>query len=156
MIPRKHFDHTELMQLGKMRLLLTSHSKEAKVTTRPILHLFVVDDEPVIAATTVTILQTKGYAARLFTNPIEALAAGLHAPPDLLITDMNMPSLSGLELAILMKAQHPKLQILLLSGDPASIDLVVQARSRGHNLTLFMKPISPAELLMQVDEIMIH
>jgi DNA-binding response OmpR family regulator len=61
-------------------------------------HIFVVDEEPVIASTLAVILQMHGFSAKFFTSPLEALAAARAKSPDLLISDGDIPSISGIEL----------------------------------------------------------
>ena len=108
--------------------------------------VFVVDDEPVIASTLAAILQMHGFSAKFFTSPLEALAAARAKSPDLLISDVEMPGLSGIELAIQMKAQYPTCKILLFSGRPSTLDLLDSARAQGHDfdllLNLFLRPSS--------------
>jgi DNA-binding response OmpR family regulator len=77
--------------------------------------IFVVDDEPVIASTLAVILNMNGYSTRYFTRPLEALTAARLNSPDLLISDVSMPDLSGIDLAIQMRVQCPKCKILLFS-----------------------------------------
>ena len=113
-------------------------------------HVFVVDDEPVIASTLAVILQMHGFSAKFFTSPLEALAAARAKSPDLLISDVDMPSISGIELAIRMKALHPTCQILLFSGQPSTLDLLNSARAQGHNFDLLLKPVPPPELLSAI------
>jgi CheY-like chemotaxis protein len=105
--------------------------------------VFVVDDEHVLASTLAAILQMHGFAAKFFTSPLEALTAARGKAPDLLISDVEMPGISGIDLAIQMKAQFPTCKILLLSGQAATLDLLRQARALGHNFDLFLKPVPP-------------
>jgi RNA polymerase sigma factor FliA len=112
--------------------------------------VFVVDDEHVIASTLAAILNMSGYSARCFTRPIEALIAAPSDTPDLLISDVAMPGFSGIDLAIQMRALHPKCQMLLFSGQAATLDLLEDARNQGHDFHLFAKPIHPAELLAEI------
>jgi CheY-like chemotaxis protein len=58
-----------------------------------------VDDEAAIAFTQAAILKINGYDARSFVNPLEALEAITTVRPDLLITDVMMPEMSGIDLA---------------------------------------------------------
>ena len=117
-------------------------------TTAPC--VFVVDDQPVIASTLAAILQMHGFSAKFFTSPLEALAAARAKSPDLLISDVEMPGLSGIELAIQMKAQYPTCKILLFSGRPSGLDMLDTARARGHNFDLLLKPVHPRELLSEI------
>ena len=82
-------------------------------------YVFVVDDEEVIASTLTTILQLHGgFRARSFTKPIEALEAARLEAPDLLISDVVMPQLSGIDLAIQVRESCPNCKVLLFSDKP--------------------------------------
>jgi CheY-like chemotaxis protein len=120
------------------------------VSFGPVPRIFVVDDEPVIASTLVAILQRNGFAAKFFTCPLEALKAARLQAPDLLISDVAMPGISGVDLAIQMRAQYPTCKILLFSGQAATMDLLEDARAQGHDFDLLVKPVPPAELLFEV------
>jgi DNA-binding response OmpR family regulator len=115
--------------------------------------VFVVDDERVIASTLAAILQLNGFAANYFVHPLHALDAARVNPPDLLISDVMMPELSGVELAIRIKALCPNCKVLLFSGQAATADLLLAAREQGHDFQLLSKPIHPTELLAQVGKL---
>jgi DNA-binding NtrC family response regulator len=120
------------------------------VSSNPVPRIFVVDDEPVIASTLVAILQMNGFSAKFFTCPLDAMAAARLKAPDLLISDVAMPGISGIDLAIQMKAQYPTCKVLLFSGQAATMDLLEDARAQGHDFDLLLKPVPPAELLFEV------
>jgi len=124
--------------------------KRTYVSSDPVPRIFVVDDEHVIASTLAVILNMNGFSARFFTRPLEALAAARSDIPDLLISDVAMPGLSGIDLAIQMKAQHPQCKILLFSGQAATLDLLEDARKQGHDFHLLLKPVHPTELLSEI------
>lgn len=118
--------------------------------------IFVVDDEFVIASTLATILQRSGFDALSFTAPLEALAAARLDPPDLLISDVLMPELSGIELGIRVRDAHPECKVLLFSGQAATANLLDKARERGYNFELLSKPIHPSDLLLKVKLVTEH
>jgi CheY-like chemotaxis protein len=120
------------------------------VSYKPVPHVFVVADEHVIASTLAAILTLHGYSAKAFTSPLEALAAALSKAPDLLISDVAMPGVSGIDLAIQMKIQYPECKILLFSGQAATQDLLEDARSQGHNFQLLEKPVHPSIMLSKI------
>jgi CheY-like chemotaxis protein len=120
------------------------------VISGPAPRIFVVDDEHVIASTLAAILNLNGYSAKFFTRPLEALAAAQSDIPDLLISDVAMPGLSGIDLAIQMRARHPECKILLFSGQAATLDLLEDARNQGHDFHLLLKPVHPTELLYEI------
>jgi CheY-like chemotaxis protein len=123
------------------------------VSFGPVPRIFVVDDEAVIASTLVAILQRNGFSAKFFTCPREALNAARSQAPDLLISDVAMPGISGVDLAIQMRAQYPTCKILLFSGQAATVDLLEDARAQGHDFDLLLKPVAPTELLFEVGKI---
>jgi DNA-binding NtrC family response regulator len=84
------------------------------------------------------------------SNPLDALIAARLKAPDLLISDVAMPGVSGIELAIQMRAQYPACKVLLFSGQAATMDLLEDARAQGHDFDLLQKPIPPTELLSEV------
>ena len=120
------------------------------MSSNPVPHIFVVDDEPVIASTLAAILQMNGFSAKFFTCPLEALAAARLKAPDLLISDVAMPGISGIELAIQMRALFPTCKVLLFSGQAATVDLLQDARAQGHDFDLLLKPVPPTEFLFEV------
>jgi DNA-binding NtrC family response regulator len=112
--------------------------------------IFVVDDEAVIASSLAAILQMNGFSARFFTSPLEALAAARSKSPDLVISDVAMPGISGIDLAIQMRAQHPNCKILLFSGQAATSDLLEGARAQGYDFRLLQKPVHPSQFLSEI------
>ena len=116
------------------------------------LRIFVVDDRQVIAATLATILNQSGHEATYFTNPLEALAMAAKDAPDYLISDVIMPELSGIDLAIHVTRQCPGCTILLFSGQANSEDLLLDARQQGWDFELLCKPVHPTEILRRVQE----
>jgi DNA-binding NtrC family response regulator len=113
--------------------------------------VFVVDDEPAIRDTLAAILYNAGYEAIPFADGDMALSASAEEEsPDLLITDVIMPDINGVDLAINFENLYPKCKILLLSGAAAAWDLLASARLRGHDFELLAKPLQPVELLEKV------
>ncbi len=70
--------------------------------------------------------------------------------PDLLITDVSMPGMSGIDLAIEMKMVYPRCKTLLFSGQASTADLLEKARQDGHDFVLLQKPTHPADLLREI------
>jgi CheY-like chemotaxis protein len=114
--------------------------------------IFVVDDEQIIASTTAAVLQLNGYEVRSFVNPLEALEAARAVKPDLVIADVVMPGLSGIDLVIQLKELCPTCKVLLLSGQVQTADLLEAARQQGHDFEVLAKPIHPTDLLARVKE----
>ena len=112
--------------------------------------VFVVDDEHVIASSLAAILKMSGFDATAFGNPLEALDAAEVESPDLLITDVVMPQLSGIELARRLSFRHPSCKILLFSGQATTADLLLQASGKGCAFILVSKPVHPTDMLRQI------
>ena len=123
---------------------------EAKTPAKRVL---VVDDEGHIAHTLAAILRERGYEAATSYDAISALAQCEASPPDLIITDMVMPGMNGIELAIVVKQLYPSCKILLLSGLATSADFLQEARQNGYDFELLAKPVQLSELLARVAEL---
>lgn len=112
--------------------------------------VLVVDDESAIADTVAKILTLSGYAAIPAYDGDGALEIALLEPPQLLITDVMLPGMNGIELAITIKRIYPECKILLFSGQASTIDLMASAKREGHQFTLLNKPVPPKDLLAMV------
>jgi CheY-like chemotaxis protein len=127
--------------------------KEVILSEEGAFHIFVVDDERAIAETLATILGKSGFVATSFTNPLEALETATMKSPGLLLSDVVMPVLSGVDLAVQIKEKCPNCKILLFSGQAETTDLLTAARNQGHNFPLVAKPIHPADLILRIREL---
>jgi CheY-like chemotaxis protein len=114
--------------------------------------VLVVDDESVIAETVAAILSRSGYAATTAFDAPEALEIALLSPPELLITDVSLPGMSGIELAITIRRIFPDCKVLLFSGHAATAGLMAVAERSGHTFTLLSKPVHPKDLLAWVSQ----
>jgi DNA-binding NtrC family response regulator len=119
------------------------------LTNDPI-HVFVVDDQPFVASTLADILRLSGFSAIPFTNPREALQAARFDSPDLLISEIEMPKLSGIDLAIQLKAMYLDSNILLVSRHADCLDLLDQARRIGHDFHASQRSIGPRRLIAEL------
>jgi CheY-like chemotaxis protein len=123
-------------------------SEAPPADTTPYLRtVLVVDDESVIAETVAAILSRNGFAATTAFDGTEALEMALISPPELLITDVSLPGMSGIELAITIRRIFPDCKVLLFSGHAATAGLMATAQRAGHTFTLLSKPVHPKELL---------
>jgi FixJ family two-component response regulator len=69
--------------------------------------VYVVDDEPPIASTLATILIDHGYDVKFFTDPLDVLAVVRPGSPAILVSDVTMPGLTGVELAMSVLEKCP-------------------------------------------------
>ena len=112
-----------------------------------------VDDEEAIVLLTKRLLERHGYQVTGFNDPRAALAAVQAAPEhfDLVVTDYNMPGLSGLELAEALKALRPTLPVLMISGYITD-ELQRKAPAAGIR-ELIYKPDTVEALCLAVDRV---
>jgi len=119
------------------------------------LRIFVVDDHDVIASSLAMILRLHGgFHATSFTNSVAALGASRMEAPDLLITDVVMPELSGIDLAIQILDQRRECKVLLFSGEMVSAGMLEAARAKGYEFELLIKPVHPAALLSAIQQVL--
>ena len=111
----------------------------------------VVEDEPAVRDMTTQLLQRAGYDVLAVADGIEAIATAQQAKQiDVLVTDVVMPNLSGIELAERMMNNYPLMGVVLLSGYTAeTLDL---ERVTAEGATFVAKPISSNQLLRAVLE----
>lgn len=117
-------------------------------TYRPV--VLVVDDESAIADTLAEILGRSGYASVCAYDGESGLETALLMPPEMLITDVVLPGMSGIELAVTVKRVFPDCKILLFSGNASTADLLGLAKDQGHRFELLTKPVHPSNLLAHV------
>lgn len=115
---------------------------------RPV--LMVIDDEGLVADSLAEILCDHGYDAKAFYSGVSAVEHAKLACPDIVMTDMVMPKMNGVEAAIAIKKACPAAHILLFSGQASTSDLLRPFRDSGISFELLAKPIHPVELLKRL------
>jgi CheY-like chemotaxis protein len=112
--------------------------------------ILVADDEPIIADTLATILNLGGFESRAVYSGEQALEVAASFVPDMLVTDVIMARLDGIETAIQMRCLLPQIKVLLFSGEATSADLLLHANERGYEFEILAKPVHPVDLLMKL------
>jgi DNA-binding response OmpR family regulator len=115
---------------------------------RPV--VLVVNKEPDIADAVSEILSHHGYAAITAYDGEDALETALLIPPQLVIADIGLPGISGIEVATVLKKELPDCKVLLLYGQQDHSDKLASAKSAGHKFQLVGKPVHPIDLLAHV------
>ena len=134
----------EVLWMETKKLAGESESgNEAKLPRK----ILVVDDQRVIADTLTAILKASGCACSAAYSGEDALKVIAAAVPDLMITDVSMPGMNGVELAVRVRQEYPKCKVLLFSGHSSANQLLEEAHAKGHDFTLLHKPIHPRDLL---------
>jgi DNA-binding NtrC family response regulator len=114
--------------------------------------VLIVDDEKVIADTLSIILTHAGFIAMTAYDAESALRIANAITPALLISDVVMPGITGVELAIMLSQSIPELKVLLFSGQASTVDLLDKARRGGHYFTTLTKPVHPTDMLKRISE----
>ncbi|TMC60107.1 MAG: response regulator [Chloroflexi bacterium] len=125
----------------------TTPAPESRIAPARIL---VVDDEPGVRRFVTDALRSSGYEVVGASTGREALAAiyGETRTPTLLLTDIEMPGMSGVELAARIRADRPGIRVILMTGREAS---AARARERAGLVEgVLLKPFGLAELLHAV------
>ncbi len=112
--------------------------------------VLVVDDEKVIADTLAIILNQNGFLATAVYTGLRAVELARDTRPDLVITDVIMPDLNGIEAAVRIREFLPECKILLFSGQAATAGLLETARAQGHEFEILAKPVHPQDLLAKL------
>ncbi len=142
MTPKIKFDVVPLAEVPKTDI--------TSLKNRPV--ILIVDDEKVIADTLSIILSKSGFETHAAYDGPSALALALKIAPQLLISDVVMPGMTGIDLAISLCKALPQCKILLFSGQAATVDLLEEARRSGHDFTTLTKPIHPTDMLKRISE----
>jgi two-component system cell cycle sensor histidine kinase/response regulator CckA len=120
--------------------------------TLPILTILLVEDDSMVRRWETTVLQRAGFRileAADGDEAIEILSAEPHNSPDLVITDLELPKISGAELALKLAELRPSTRILFTSGypDDALPEVIKALKTR---FAFFRKPFSPPHFLEMV------
>lgn len=110
----------------------------------------VADDEKVIANTLAMILNQSGFETRAVYSGEEALEIMQSFRPDMLISDVIMQGITGIETAIKVRTILPSCKILLFSGQACTANLLEKARTQGHEFEILNKPVHPSDLLARM------
>jgi CheY-like chemotaxis protein len=112
--------------------------------------VLVADDERVIADTLAMILNQSGFQAKVAYSGEKALELAAEFQPNMLISDVIMAGLNGIDAAIKIRGLLPNIKILLFSGQAATADLLEKARAQGYEFEILAKPVHPQDLLAKL------
>ncbi len=116
--------------------------------------ILVVEDEVTVAAIVRRILERRGYQVKEAANGIEALEVFRSAAReiDLLLTDVVMPGMGGPELARHVRAEHPELPVLFMSG--YTDDALTAQGFDMEQVTIIRKPFTVMELIEGIADVL--
>jgi two-component system, OmpR family, response regulator len=111
-------------------------------------HVLVVDDEPVLAELVTMALRYEGWTVSTAGDGAAALAAARKDPPDVVVLDVMLPDMSGLDVLRKLREQIPGLPLLLLTAKDAVEDRIAGLTAGGDDYVT--KPFSLEEVMLRL------
>jgi two-component system, probable response regulator PhcQ len=111
--------------------------------------ILVVDDEEQVRTALTRLLEREGYTVTAAEGPTEALEILRQQPIKLVISDQNMPDMSGLQFFKLIRERHPYVCRIMLTADPER-DTIIRAINEGEVYRFIPKPWSNTMLRITV------
>jgi len=112
--------------------------------------VLLVDDEEDFASTLAERLRLRGIETRVATNGEQAVELILDDPPQVVVLDVMMPGMSGLEVLRRIKREYPAMPVILLTGMGTKKDAVEGTRLGAHDY--LMKPLQIEQLIDKIGE----
>lgn len=127
--------------LLKLRLMNNNNSQ----------HILIVDDEPLIRKSLTEILRLEGYKVSMAASGNEALEKLKQDTVNIVISDIKMPGIDGIELLKVLKKQNPKISVILITGH-GNIENAVEAMKLGA-FDYITKPLVDNEIKIIIQKI---
>lgn len=114
--------------------------------------LLIVDDDETVASVVVTYLERAGHEARHLGDGLEAMDSVRANAPDLLVLDLMLPGLDGIEVCRRVRASWPHLPVIMLTALAEPQDRIAGLEVGADDYVT--KPFSPRELVLRVDSVL--
>ena len=111
------------------------------------LNILVVDDERLVADSLVEILTMFGFDASCRYSGSQAIDRANTVAFDVLITDVVMNEMTGIEAAIEICKVLPNCKVLLMSGNNRTAEMLKDAHEQGHDFDILAKPVHPSVII---------
>lgn len=116
--------------------------------------ILVVDDEPVIQQVLEYLLTSKGYMYVKCLTGKEAFAAMSDVEFNLVILDLNLPDINGIEIAQYVEENHPSTPILFITGDHSASSMILEEHCKGRDDRHFIyKPLTSKDLYPSIESL---
>ena len=136
-----------------MAALAAVHTRAVSTDEHSRGSVLVVDDEPTIGDVVTRYLQRAGYSTRLAADGPTAVIAAATERPDLVVLDLMLPGIDGLEVMRRIREQDQRrMPIILLTAKGEESDRIIGLRLGADDYVV--KPFSPAELVARVDAVL--
>lgn len=123
-----------------------SHCMSAKTPNK----ILIVDDAETLTFFLQEVLESQEYEVRTASDGENGYAVYLDFNPDLVVTDIQMPGISGLDMMRNIRMHEPNVRTIYMSGDLDRYRLRLQAEQRGYAVKLLAKPFTQREFLSLV------
>jgi DNA-binding NtrC family response regulator len=114
--------------------------------------ILIVDDEKNIANTLAMIFEIRGHEVKTANSAEEAVEIVDSFEPDVVLSDVIMGKMTGVDLAIYLSKSRPDCRVILFSGQTATANVLAEANRKGHSFRLLAKPIHPDRLFEEISE----
>lgn len=114
--------------------------------------VLVVDDDETVATVVVGYLERAGHHTRLVCDGQAALDAVAELPPDLMVLDLMLPEIDGLEVCRRVRRTQPELPVIMLTALGEAEDRIAGLEVGADDYVT--KPFSPRELVLRVDSVL--
>ena len=115
-------------------------------------HVLVVDDDPTVAEVVLEYLRREGFTAEHAGDGERALACAAAVPPDLVVLDLMLPGISGLEVCRRLRAERSTLPVVMLTARGEEGDRIIGLEVGADDYVV--KPFSPRELALRVRSVL--
>lgn len=116
------------------------------------MRVLIADDENVIADSLAMIFRASGFEAKAVYSGEVAVEVASAFHPDVVICDVVMRGMTGIDLAVHLRENYPGCRVLLFSGQAATSDLIQAADTKGYHFDILTKPVHPRVLLDYLKE----
>jgi DNA-binding NtrC family response regulator len=114
--------------------------------------VLVIDDDRIVADTLAMVLKVGGYDADVAYAGEQGLELARQSEYDHLLTDVMMEPMNGIQVALAMRAISPACNVLLISGNQGTSQLLADAVRDGYEFEILAKPVHPSLILERLRE----
>ncbi|RZB29686.1 MAG: hypothetical protein SRB1_01966 [Desulfobacteraceae bacterium Eth-SRB1] len=111
-----------------------------------LIRIAVIDDEPLVLRNLQRKISKSGYRVETFQNPQKAIDRMKIAPFDVILTDLHMPEMDGMQVLAKIRENYPKTEVIIITGY-ASINSAVEAVKQGA-FYYIEKPFTPEQVML--------
>lgn len=128
-------------------MTLPLHADGQNSRVAPTHRVLIADEDKLLADTLQLLLNRAGFEAIAVYDGEPAVDMARRWRPDLLLCNLMMPHMNGLQAAIRITSLLPECHVIVTSGEELADDLMQEARKHGYHFELLHKPVEPGELI---------